>query len=423
MRIIRAWEVNALEEVGKLRLEAGTVIAGLEESVRNIVGDVRERGDEAVLEYAGRFDGYEGDAAGLRISAEEIDKAHEAADGKFLAAFRQAAQNVREFQKGMLPEAEKMMEGSWGKMGIRFRPMGSAGVYSTLSVSASSLYMCVVPAQVAGVKRIAVATPARKSIEALAGMKELGISEAYGVGGAQAIAALAYGTETIPKVDMVAGPGKPYVTYAKRLVYGDVGVDLLAGPSELAVLADDTADPELVAADMISQAEHAPGMAVLVTDSESLAGEVGRRMETIMWELPEGEKLAERVGRSTLAIVMESVVEAIALVNEIAPEHAEVQTADSGAAGEITNAGAIFVGRWSPVPIGDYAAGPSHLLPTDSTARAFSGVSVYTFLKRVSYVELTEEGFDRFADVAMALAEVERLYGHKKAVEVRKARD
>ena len=368
-----------------------------------IVADVRARGDEAVLDWTERLDGSR--PSGLRVPAEAITAAE--ADPAFLSAVRGLANAVRAFHEPQRPPDTSASPLPGVRAERRFLPLGSIGIYvpGGRATYPSTLVMAAVPARLARVTRIAVASPGA-SEPLLATAHELGIDEVYAVGGAQAIAALAYGTESVPAVDKIVGPGNRWVTAAKLLVSGRVGIDLPAGPSEVLVVADDTADAELCAADLLAQAEHGPDSeCLLVTTSTPLAQAVARL--TTGWEQVRVE-------------VVESVDEALAVVDDYAPEHLELHVADPEAlAARVTNAGSIFLGGTTPAVVGDYAAGANHVLPTGGLARAAGGLGLEAFLKPVQIVAATREGLEGMRETVAALAAAEGLPLHAAAVEAR----
>lgn len=368
-----------------------------------IVADVRERGDEAVLEWAERF-GDERPAA-LRVPVEEIERAE--AEPRFLEAVRRLAGAVRAVHELQRPADTDVAPLPGVRVERRFLPIGSVGIYAPGGRAAypSSLVMAAVPAQLAGVKRIAVVSPSPPPV-LLATARELGLDEVYAVGGAQAIAALAYGTETIQPVDKIVGPGNRWVAAAKLLVSGRVGIDLPAGPSEVMVVADETADAALCAADLLAQAEHGPDSeCVLVTTSAELAWEVAELVEG--WEQVRTE-------------VVDTLDEALVRVEEYAPEHLQLVVARAeAAAARVTNAGSIFLGAAAPAVIGDYAAGANHVLPTGGLARGAGGLGLEAFLKPVQIVSAQPEGLEGMRETVAALAEAEGLPLHAAAVEAR----
>ncbi len=368
-----------------------------------IVADVRDRGDEAVLEWTERLDGER--PAALRVPAEKIASAE--APAAFLEAVHRLAEAVRAFHEPQRPADTTVTTWPGVESSRRFLPIGSVGVYAPGGRASypSSLVMSVVPAQLAGVERIAVVSP-RPSAVLLAAARELGIDEIYAVGGAQAIGALAYETASIPAVDKIVGPGNRWVTAAKLVVSARVGIDLPAGPSEVMVVADDTADAALCAADLLAQAEHGPDSeCVLVTTSQALADEVAAR--TRGWE----QVRIEVVG---------SPGEALALVDEYAPEHLELHVAEPAElAARVRNAGSVFLGPSAPAVVGDYACGANHVLPTGGLARAAGGLGLDSFLKSVQVVSATPEGLDAMRETIGALAAAEGLPLHAAAVEAR----
>jgi histidinol dehydrogenase len=369
----------------------------------DIVADVRERGDDALLDWTERLDGER--PASLRVPAEEIAAA--GADETFLAAVRRLADAVRAVHEPQRPPDTSVSPLPGVRVDRRFLPLGSVGIYAPGGRASypSSLVMAAVPARLAGVKRIAVVSP-RPPAVLLAAARELGLDEVYAVGGAQAIAALAYGTETIRPVDKIVGPGNRWVAAAKLLVSGRVGIDLPAGPSEVLIVADETADAALCAADLLAQAEHGPDSeCALVTTSTELAREVGRLVDG--WEQVRVE-------------TVDSLDEALARVDEYAPEHLELHVADpEGAATRVTNAGSIFLGPATPAVVGDYAAGANHVLPTGGLARAAGGLGLEAFLKPVQIVSATREGLEAMRGTVAALAAAEGLPLHAAAVEAR----
>jgi histidinol dehydrogenase len=371
--------------------------------VAEIVADVRERGDGALLDWTERLDGERPDA--LRVPVASIAAAD--AEPAFLAAMRRLAAAVRAFHEPQRPADTTVSTWPGVESSRRFLPIGSIGVYAPGGRASypSSLVMAVVPAQIAGVERIAVVSP-RPSAALLAAARELEVDEVYAVGGAQAIAALAYGTETIPAVDKIVGPGNRWVTAAKLLVSGRVGIDLPAGPSEVLIVADETADAELCAADLLAQAEHGPDSeSVLVTTSRVLADEVARL--TAGWD----QVRIELAG---------SLDEALARSDGYSPEHLELHVADpEAAAGRVRNAGAIFLGPSAPAVVGDYACGTNHVLPTGGLARAAGGLGLESFLKSVQVVSATREGLGAMRDTIGTLAGAEGLPLHAAAVEAR----
>ncbi|MEL4026070.1 histidinol dehydrogenase [Lysinibacillus endophyticus] len=394
-------------------------------TVRNVLQDVRENGDEALRKYSEMWDGIKLD--NFRVTQEEIEEAVANFDEQLKQDLEEAAANIRYYHEAQKRDGYKLplANGSW--LAQRIIPLDAVGLYVPGGSAAypSSVLMNVIPAQVAGVERIVITSPAGKDgklpAAVLVAASILGVNEIYKVGGAQAIAALAYGTETIAPVDKITGPGNIYVALAKREVFGEVAIDMIAGPSEIAVLADDSAYADEVAADLLSQAEHdALACAVLITTSEKLANEVAEEVEKQLQELPReaiARKSIENFGHIYIAESMEQAIEA---VNSLAPEHLEVVTENAESDAEkIRHAGAIFVGRYSSEPVGDYFAGTNHVLPTNSTARFASGLNVDDFIKRSNVVYYSEQTWQESAPKIARLARMEGLEGHARAVESR----
>ncbi|WP_445429906.1 histidinol dehydrogenase [Bacillus atrophaeus] len=409
-----------------------SIDAGTEEqrkTVRSIIEDVRRHGDQAVKAYTEKFDGISlGDT---RVTEEEIKQAYSLLDDRLLQVIRQAIRNIQEYH-------ERQLQSSWfyhrkdGTMlGQKITALDSAGVYVPGGTAAypSSVLMNVIPALTAGVERIVLVTPPGKdgqlSPGVLAAASELGIKEIYKMGGAQAIAALAYGTETIVSVDKITGPGNIYVALAKREVFGDVDIDMIAGPSEIVVLADDTAVPKEIVADLLSQAEHDKlSSAVLVTDSAALAQAVQSEVNEQLDTLPRKAIAEVSIREYGHIYVAESMDEAVEAVNALAPEHLEIITKSPEALiGGIKHAGAIFLGRYSPEPVGDYFAGPNHVLPTNGTARFSSPLNVTDFQKKSSIISYSQKAFEEQAESIAAFARLEGLEAHARSIEARGRRN
>jgi len=395
--------------------------------VAGIVEAVRAGGDESLIHYTRELDRVSLTPAELRLDAGFLEETASRAEPRAVEAFRKAIGNVRAFHERQR-ETDWQMAGCSGAVtGLRILPIASAGLYVPGGSAAypSSVIMNAVPAQVAGVRRIAVTTPPNtfeRAPAVAAVILEMGITEVYRVGGAQAIAALAFGTETIPRVDKIVGPGNIYVAIAKKLVYGAAGIDSIAGPTEVIVLADETADPRFIAADLLAQAEHDElASAICVTTSPELAREVSGEVERQIASLERREIARASIDRYGAIFVAESLEAGCELINLIAPEHLELMTSDDDrAASLIENAGAIFFGAWSSEPVGDYLAGPNHVLPTVGTARFSSPLGVYDFLKRQSVIRYTREAIEEAAGDIAAMADSEGLTAHKRAVLIRK---
>jgi len=415
-RIIR--DKKELENLLKIRKEATEVSATVEE----IINDVKRRGDIAIIEYSRRFDGIDfSTPEDFRVPREEIDNSLKVVDREFISSVEKAIENIREFYLKM-PRPQNWFYIKNGKLsGQMVIPLESVGIYvpGGKAPYPSTVLMAGVPAEIAGVKRIAVTTP-KPVPEVLAVCKLLDIYEIYRLGGAYAIASLAYGTHTIPKVDKIVGPGNRYVVSAKKLVFGDVGIEMIPGPSEIVILADKSANPEFVAIDLLSQAEHDPlAMSILITNSEELAGKVIKTLEKAIKELSTYETAKSSWESWGGIVIVESLDEGIEMVNLIAPEHLELQIEDPLSYLEkIKNAGTVFLGHKTPEAIGDYIAGSSHILPTGGSARFSSGLSILDFLKVINitqYIDVTED-----FDLASIIAEKEGFSAHKKSLEIRK---
>ena len=394
-------------------------------TVRLVLEDVKTRGDIAVKEYSEKWDGVK--LNDFSVSFEEMEHAKGSFDPELLEDLKEAAQNIRVFHEKQKRSSYEVDVENGSYIGQRVSPLDAVGLYVPGGTAAypSSVLMNVIPAQVAGVERIVIVSPPNDQGSlpdaVLVAASILGIEEIYKIGGAQAIAALAYGTETIDSVDKITGPGNIFVAMAKREVFGEVAIDMVAGPSEIAVIADETAYADEVAADLLSQAEHdSMACPILLTTSEMFANEVAQEVEKQLRTLPR-EKIArtaiERYGK---IYVSETMMEIIEAVNKLAPEHLEIMTDNpQEIAGQIRHAGAIFMGRFSSEPIGDYFAGTNHVLPTNSTARFSSPLSVDDFIKKTSLIYYTEQTWTRHAHKVARLARMEGLEGHARAVESR----
>jgi histidinol dehydrogenase len=386
---------------------------------------VHERGDEALIRYTRQFDGVV--LSELRISEETLRRSAEKTDDRVVEALRLAIKNVRAFHERQLEEAWEISPSEGVRLGQRITPLECVGLYVPGGTAAypSSIVMNVVPAQVANVERIVVTTPPRTLAEnpaVAAALLELNVSEIYAVGGAQAIAALAFGTKTIPRVDKITGPGNKYVAAAKKLLFGVVGIDAIAGPSEIVILADQTARPDFIAADLLAQAEHGEdASAVLITTQTALAERVSEELMRQLESLPRREIARSSLENYGAIIIVDHLDEACEIVNEIAPEHLELVTSDDDAvAAKIKHAGAIFFGSYAPEAAGDYLAGPNHVLPTGRTARFSSALGVYDFVKRTSLLRYSPSAFQAVSDNIAVLAECEGLAAHARSATIRK---
>jgi len=402
-------------------------------AVSRILDDVKTRGDEAVVEYTRRFDSPAYSLKDMRVGAREFAAAKSSADRAFLRALNRAASQIETFHRRLLRAGFVSLDRPGTMLGQLVRPVERAGVYvpggqGGRTPLVSSVLMGAIPARVAGVEKVIMVTPptadGRVNPHLLVAAQKAGVDEVYKVGSAWAVAALAFGTATIPKVDVIVGPGNLYVTLAKKIVAGTVGIDIIAGPSEVLVLADDSADPEFIAADLLAQAEHdARASAVLVTTSAVLAAGVRAEVERQLSELGRAEIARESVARFGAIFVVPEVSIGIDLSNRVAPEHLELHLRDPfSRLGEIRNAGAVFIGAYTPEPVGDYVAGPNHVLPTAGTARFASSLSVDHFLKRTSVIHYSPEALRREAADIMRLAEVEGLSAHANTIKRRLAR-
>ncbi|MFE4242748.1 histidinol dehydrogenase [Peribacillus butanolivorans] len=409
----------------KRSVDAGT--ADQRKAVQDIIYDVRKSGNAALHNYTERFDGVSLEE--LLVSEQEIEEATAALTVEQLAIIQEAADNIRLFHEKQIRNSWITTDDTGTMLGQKLTPLDAVGVYVPGGTAAypSSVLMNTMPAKAAGVERIVMVSPPGKDGKltpaVLAAAKIAGVTEIYKVGGAQAIAALAYGTETIVKVDKIVGPGNIYVALAKREVFGDVAIDMIAGPSEIAVLADDSAIASEVAADLLSQAEHdARACSVLVTTSMELAEEVLAEVNKQVALLPRRDIAAASINDYGRIVVCENMVEAVGAINELAPEHLEIVTYNSlEVMAKIRHAGAIFIGRFSSEPVGDYFAGPNHVLPTNGTARFSSPLNVDDFQKKSSIIMYSETAFRQNAEKIAAFARMEGLEAHARAIESRGA--
>ena len=413
--------VESLGVRGKMDLKP--VIA----TVQDVIDNIRDNGDEALLGYTEKFDGVKLTSAQLRVTEKEIEDAFNSIDPELLSVMKKAAANIRKFHEQQKEEGFMMDVGKGAKVGVRVRPISIAGVYVPGGTAPlpSTVLMDVIPASVAGVERIVFATPPRKdgSIAPviLAAASIAGATEIYKMGGAQAVAAMAYGTETIPRVDKICGPGNIDANTAKRLVYGQVDIDMFAGPSEILIIADKTANPDFVAADMLSQAEHDKmASAIVLTDSRELAEKVLELADKRSEAAERKDILEKSMADYCAIIVCDSLDTAVNFSEEIAPEHLEVLMENPfELLGSLDNAGSIFLGNYASEPLGDYYAGPNHVLPTSGTARFFSPLGVASFTKRTAYTYYTEDALREAKDDIVLIAEREGLTAHANAIKVR----
>lgn len=394
--------------------------------VNDIIQNVREKKDEAIFDYTKRFDGVDINAGNILVTEEEIREAYAQVDEKLLGVIKKALVNIRKYH-------EKQMQNSWFTcedgiiLGQKVTPLNIAGVYvpGGKAVYPSSVLMNVLPAKVAGVPRIVMCTPPGKDGKVypstLVAAKEAGVDEIYKVGGAQAIAAMAFGTESVPKVDKIVGPGNIYVALAKKAVFGYVSIDSIAGPSEILVLADETANARYVAADLLSQAEHDEmASAILITTSKKLAEDVSKEVDQFVAVLSRKEIIQKSLDNYGYILVAPTMEDAIDATNEIASEHMEIVTKDPfHVMTRIKNAGAIFIGEYSSEPLGDYFAGPNHVLPTNGTAKFFSALSVDDFIKKSSIISYSREALEPIHKDIETFAECEQLTAHANSIRVR----
>ena len=427
MRIVKVNKDSIANILSDLLKRSPTNYGDFQDKVDAIIKNVRDNGDKAVFDYTAQFDKAEINADNILVTEEEIKEAYEEVDDELIKVIRKAIKNIRDFH-------EKQIQKSWFEtredgvmLGQKVTPMETCGVYvpGGKAVYPSSVLMNIVPAHVAGVKNIIMTTPPGKdgkvTANTLVAAKEAGATKVYKVGGAQAIAAMAFGTESIPKVDKIVGPGNIYVALAKKAVFGHVSIDSIAGPSEILVLADETANPRFVAADLLSQAEHDElASAILVTTSEELARKVSDEVDGFLKELSRSEIIRKSLDNYGYILVADTMDDVIDIANEIASEHLEIQTKNPyDVMTKVRNAGAIFIGEYASEPLGDYFAGPNHVLPTNGTAKFFSPLSVDDFIKKSSIIGYSEEALRDIHKDIEAFAEAEQLTAHANSIKVR----
>lgn len=427
MRIVTLNEDTKKDLLKNLLKRSPSQYGEYEDRVKEIVETVRGGGDEALFSYTKRFDGADVNAGNVRVTRQELEEAYELVDERLVAVIRRALVNIRAYH-------EKQKRYSWfdskpdgSLLGQKVTPLGVVGVYvpGGKAVYPSSVLMNIVPAKVAGVERIIMLTPPGKDGKVnpatLVAAKEAGADEVYKAGGAQAVAAMAFGTESIPRVDKIVGPGNIYVALAKKAVYGHVSIDSIAGPSEILVLADETANARYVAADLLSQAEHDElASAILVTTSRKLAEQVSTEVDQFVEQLSRKSIMERSLDQYGYILVAKTVEDAIDAANEIASEHLEILTANPfDTMTRIKNAGAIFLGEYSSEPLGDYFAGPNHVLPTNGTARFFSPLGVDDFIKKSSIISYSREALLPIYEDIIAFAEAEQLTAHANSIKVR----
>ncbi len=426
MRILKLTEDTRKDILQNLLKRSPNNYGEFEGRVNAIIEEVRNNRDQAVFNYTKQFDGADINAGNILVTEEEIAEAYEQVDTTLLAVIRKSLVNIKKYH-------EKQVQNSWFTtedgiiLGQKVTALATVGVYvpGGKAVYPSSVLMNVLPAKVAGVDRIVMCTPPGKDGKVypstLVAAKEAGVDEIYKVGGAQAIAAMAFGTESVPKVDKIVGPGNIYVALAKKAVFGYVSIDSIAGPSEILVLADETANPRYVAADLLSQAEHDEmASAILITTSQKLAEEVSAKIDQFVAELSRKEIIQKSLDNYGYILVADNMEEAIDTVNAIASEHMEIVTADPfHVMTKIRNAGAIFIGEYSSEPLGDYFAGPNHVLPTNGTAKFFSALSVDDFIKKSSIISYSREALEKVHKDIEQFAECEKLTAHANSIRVR----
>lgn len=414
---------DALEVLLQSRNSSQTDIAP---QVKEMIAAVKEQGDAALFDYTQRYDRLSLDAQSIRVSAAEIEAAASQCDTALLDALKLAAERIRDYHERQKPEDALYEDELGNKLGWRWRPVPRVGLYVPGGKAAypSSVLMNAIPALAAGVQQMVMVVPAPKgklNPVVLAAAKIAGIEEIYRIGGAQAVAALAFGTESVPKVDKIVGPGNQWVAEAKRQLYGTVGIDMIAGPSEICVVADAENDPSWIAADLLSQAEHdQQAQSILITDNERFASAVQAELEAILKQLPREAIARESWGAYGAVILVEDICQCGPIIDRIAPEHIEILVKESQKlVDEIQCAGAIFIGKYSSEALGDYVAGPSHVLPTMSTARFSSGLSVYDFLNKQSVIHASAAGAKAIGLAAVRIAEAEGLGAHALSVQKR----
>ena len=397
------------------------------ELVRQIVGDVRREGDAAVIRYTHLIDRVDYKPEDFLVTEAEYEAAEKAADPAVVESLRKAAENVRRYHQEQKPNSWMTYREKGSILGQSIIPLDRVGIYVPGGTAAypSSVLMDAVPASVAGVGEIIMMVPPKNgkiNPYVLIAARAAGVKKIYKIGGAQAIAAMAFGTETIPRVDKITGPGNIFVTLAKKEVYGHVDIDMLAGPSEILIVADKTADPVYTAADMLSQAEHDPlASSIVITDDEELAGKVAKEAEKQLAALPRREIAQASIDRNGLIVVAEDMMQAMRFANVSAPEHMELLTAQPfQLLPYVRHAGAVFLGAYSPEPLGDYFAGPNHVLPTGGTARYYSVLNVETFMKRTSIISYTQPALSDVSEDIIRLAETEGLQAHANAIRIRR---
>lgn len=425
IQIAKADGVSERKLIEQLKQRSGEIDRTVTAAVNEILQNVRQYGDTSVREYTMKFDGSVPENP--EISKEELDASVEQCDSDFIYALYKAADNIRDFHTRQKQQSWLEPKENGVILGQRIRGLHRVGIYVPGGTAAypSSVLMNAIPAKIAGVEEIIMVTPPRKDGTAnpdiLAAAKIAGVDRVFLMGGAQAVAALAYGTGTVPKVDKIVGPGNIYVATAKKLLYGTVDIDMIAGPSEILIVADETANPKFLAADLMSQAEHDKmASAILLTTSVTVANKTAEELERQMQTLSRKEIIEASLDNFGAIIVCNDMDEAVRFANELAPEHLEMAVKNPlEYIGKIDNAGSVFLGHFSPEPLGDYFAGPNHVLPTSGTARFFSPLSVDSFVKKSSFIYYTEEALKVVKDDIIKLADTEGLTAHANSIKVR----
>ena len=428
MRILRTWECNIGKEISKLKKQLNPLdgLSAYRKTVVKIIDGVRKQGDRAIVTYSKRFDTVSLSPGDFRVKDKEIEDSYKKISLPFVKSIQRAISNIRAYQEHIKIRNVSPLKASGVVLDTLYAPIESVGVYVPGGAASypSTVLMNTVPAKVAGVEKIIMTTPPAKDgtipPERLIAARETGVNEIYKIGGAQAIAALAFGTETIPKVDKIVGPGNIFVTLAKKEIFGYAGIDMLAGPSEVLIIADDRANPSFVASDLLSQAEHAPGISILVTFSESLVKQVKIELKQQISKLKRHEDTRKCLDKFGVMILTRNIDECVEIANALAPEHVQIMTQNPRTVlSGIKHAGAIFLGAYTPVAVGDYIAGPSHVLPTSGTARYSSGLSVNDFLKRSSVITYSRSALkEAYKDIA-EISEAEGLNAHTRSVQIR----
>lgn len=422
---VKANGKDEYEFIKSLKERSNSGAKDVSDIVSDIIDNVKNNGDKAVYDYTVKFDGKAPDK--VEISEEEIDKLIKSCDIDYIETLKKAVANIEDFHKRQIQQSWLTTKDNGVIMGQRVRGLERVGLYVPGGTAAypSSVLMNAIPAKLAGCKEIVVTTPPSKdgkpNPDIIAAAKLAGVDRIFLMGGAQAVAALAYGTEQVPKVDKIVGPGNIFVATAKKLLYGVVDIDMIAGPSEILIVADKTADPKFLAADLMSQAEHDRlASSILLTDCESLADEVKKELKTQCEELERKDIIKDSLKNYGAIIICSDMTQAVDFANELAPEHLEVCCENPMEyIGKLDNAGSVFLGNYSPEPLGDYFAGPNHVLPTSGTARFFSPLSVDSFVKKSSFIYYTEDALKEQSEDIVKFAEVEGLTAHANSIKVR----